>query len=244
MGKVDLEVDGSVAVITIDNVDVANALDTKMGERLQVLCDQIDGDEEVGAAVLRGAGGMFCSGADTREWVGDLLSDEWTQSAAAIYGSFLRFGRLAVPTIAAVRGVAFGGGLNLALSGDLRVVAENARLIGGFLKIGIHPGGGFFALANRSGGREATAAMGLFGEEVSGARAVDLGMAWQALPDADVEDRAIELATRAAKDPVLSRRTAINMRRTVGPPALPWDAALEADRGVQLWSMHRKSSSS
>lgn len=57
MGKVDVEQDGGVAVITIDNLPLKNALDTKMGEQLQAVCDEIDGNETVGAAVLRGAGG-------------------------------------------------------------------------------------------------------------------------------------------------------------------------------------------
>lgn len=240
MGQVTVEVRDSVAVFTIDNPEVANALDTQMGEQFLQLCDEVDADRSIGAAILRGAGTTFCSGADTREWKGDLLSDEWTRSAEAIYGSFLRFGRLKVPTVVAVRGTAFGGGLNLALSGDLRIVADNARLIGGFLRLGIHPGGGFFALVNRAAGREATAAMGLFGEQVSGTRAVELGLAWESVPDDAVKSRAMELARRAARDPDLSRRTAVNLRRTVGPPAIPWEAALEADRGVQLWSMQRR----
>ncbi len=240
MGSIRMDVEDGVAVLTIDNVELKNALDSAMGQALQRLCDEIDADESIGAAVLQGAGGTFCSGADTREWTGNLLSDEWTQNAAAIYGSFLRFGQVRVPTVVAVRGTAFGGGLNLALAGDLRVVAEDARLVGGFQKIGIHPGGGFFALVNRSAGREATAAMAAFGQSVSGTRAVELGLAWEAVPDAEVEARALDLARGAAQDPVLSRRIAVNMRRTIGPPALPWEAALEADRGVQLWSMHRK----
>src|SRR5919107_1147213 len=68
--------------------------------------------------------------------------------------------------LAAVCGAAVGAGINLMLATDLRVVAQNARILAGFLRIGLHPGGGFFTIAGRTGGREATAAIGLFSEEI------------------------------------------------------------------------------
>ena len=66
-----------------------------------------------------------------------------------------RVGELAPPTIAAIRGGAVGAGLNLALATDLRVVAEDAALLSGFIPIGLHPGGGHTALLGRLGSREA-----------------------------------------------------------------------------------------
>ena len=86
--------------------------------------------------------------------------------------------------------------VNLALSTDLRVIAEDARLIAGFIRIGIHPGGGHFNLVGRLAGREAAAALGVFGEEITGIRAAELGMAWRALPSEDVEPYARSLAAR------------------------------------------------
>lgn len=145
-----------------------------------------------------------------------------------------------MPTIAAAQGAAVGAGVNLLFATDLRIVAEDARIIAGFLKIGIHPGGGHFVLTGRSGRREAAAAMALFGEEVSGRRAAELGMAWEALPAADVEKRAAELAAVAARDPELARATVRSFRTELGPPGLGWDAAVGFERGTQMWSMRRK----
>ncbi len=233
---------GAVAVITVSSPEVRNGLSPEMGGQLVAACDAVDADPAVGAVVVRGAGGTFCSGADTRRWdgMGDPASDEAYDVISAVYDAFVRVGTLGVPTIAAVRGAAVGAGLNLMLATDLQVVAEDARLIAGFVRIGIHPGGGFFTLAGRMGGRRAAAALGLFGEEVSGRRAVELGLAWEAVPDDHVEDRALELATRAAGDPLLARRAVASFRTELGPPSVSWPAALAMERGVQMWSQRRR----
>lgn len=242
MSAVELEIQGAVALITIDNVEVKNGLTPAMGDALVAHCEEIDRRPELGAAVIRGAGGTFCSGADTRQWDASIAqaSDEGWNRSSAIYGAFRRVGALAVPSIAAVRGAAVGAGLNLMLATDLRVVSEDALIRAGFLRIGLHPGGGFFTLAARTGGREAAAALGLFGQDVPGREAVARGLAWEALPDGEVEARALELAATAARDPLLSRRAVASLRAELGPPPVSWDAALEMERGVQMWSQHRR----
>ena len=144
-----------------------------------------------------GAGGTFCSGAERGhlDEVGRDPAEENRYAAlGGIYRAFTRVGQLEMPTIAAVRGAAVGAGINLMLATDLRIVAEDARLISGFLRIGLHPGGGHFGLLAGRAGAEAAAAAGIFGEEISGLRAVQLGLAWEALPSERVEERAAELA--------------------------------------------------
>jgi enoyl-CoA hydratase len=82
--------------------------------------------------------------------------------------------------------------------------------------------------------------MGLFGEEVDGDRAVALGLAWAAYDDAEVEDRALSLAGRVARDPALARRMGASFRRETAPGGLPWDVAVEVERSPQMWSLRRK----
>ncbi len=242
MGEVRLEVDGAVAVLTVSSPEVRNGLTAEMGRQMMEHCEAIDAELSIGAAVIRGDAGTFCSGADTRTWSGDVdpASDEAFGRTSAVYGAFARVGALQVPTVAAVRGAAVGAGMNLFLAADLRIVAAETRLLAGFLRIGIHPGGGFFTLAGRLAGREATAAMGLFSQEVSGVDAVRLGLAWEAVPDDQVEARAAELAAVAARDPLLARRALASFRAELGPPAVSWPAALEMERGVQMWSQRRR----
>jgi enoyl-CoA hydratase len=123
---------------------------------------------------------------------------------------------------------------------DLRVVAENAKIISGFARIGIHPGGGHFQLVGRAAGREAAAGLSLFAQDIDGRRAVALGLAWEALPEAEVEPRALEIATTIAHDPELSRAAARSFRLELGPPPVAWAAALEMEKAVQFWSLRRR----
>lgn len=242
MADIHLDADGAVAVITVDNPERKNAMTPAMGARMLEVCDEVDRRPELGAAVLRGAGGGFCSGADTTLWTEEMQvagAESW-DSLSAVYDAFRRVGQLQVPVVAAVRGAAVGAGANLMLAADLRIVGEDARLIAGFLRIGLHPGGGFFTIANRSAGREATAAFGLFGEQLSGRDAARIGLTWEALPDEQVEPRALELAARAGHDPLLARRAVATFRKELGPPGVSWENALEIERGVQMWSLHRR----
>lgn len=242
MGRVVLDKQDGVATLTVKSPEVKNGLTPEMGHEILRHCDDIDGDEQIGAAVVMGAEGTFCSGADRRRWNPgtDQAADAAFKETGAVYGAFRRMGDLQVPTIAAVRGAAVGAGLNLMLATDLRVVADDARIIAGFLRIGLHPGGGFFTIAGRTAGREATAALGLFSEEIDGIRAKELGLAWDSVPDADVEKRALELAQRAAQDPELAREAVRSFRTELGPPAIGWEAALHFERATQMWSQRRR----
>jgi enoyl-CoA hydratase len=240
--EVLLEVDGAVAVVTLNAPQRRNALTPAMATDLIAVFDEVDARSEVGAVVVRGVGRSFCAGGDVQT-----LTDAGRDPAApdayagmgAIYDSFYRLGQVVAPTIAAVRGSAVGAGMNLLLAADLRIVARDARLICGFLKRGIHPGGGHFVLLSRLVGREAAAAMALFGEEVDGETAVRLGLAWETLDDDAVEDRALELAARVARDPSLARVAAASFRKETGPPHVSWEIATQFERPAQMWSMRR-----
>lgn len=242
MGRVLLDKQDGVATLVVESPEVKNGLTPEMGNEILRHCDDIDADEQIGAAVVMGAEGTFCSGADRRRWNPgtDQAADAAFKETGAVYGAFRRVGDLKVPTIAAVRGAAVGAGLNLMLATDLRVVADDARIIAGFLRIGLHPGGGFFTIAGRTAGREATAALGLFSEEIDGIRAEQLGLAWDSVPDGDVEKRALDIARRTAQDPELAREAVRSFRTELGPPAIGWEAALHFERATQMWSQRRR----
>jgi enoyl-CoA hydratase len=233
-----------IALITMRAPDRRNALTLEMATAMIEACEAIDSDPAIGAVIVTGEGGYFCAGGDRGVLAragDDPAAPDTYAGMSTIYNAFARVGRLEPPTVAAIRGGALGAGLNLALATDIRVVADDAVLLSGFLPIGLHPGGGHSLLLARAGGREAANALELFGERLTGIEAVERGLAWKAVPSAQVDGCARELAAVPAADPELARRTAASMRRLAGPPLIPWEAALALERSSQMWSMRRKS---
>lgn len=242
MNEVRYAVDDNIATITLDAPERRNALSVEMSRELIDAARTAEADITVGAVVVTG-GKHFCAGA-VREVLADVgrdpVEDEAYRNLETVYAAFTTIGTMGLPTIAAVRGAAVGAGMNLALATDLRIVSTTARLLPGFAQIGIHPGGGHLSLLHRVAGRETAAAMGLFGEEVRGERAVDLGIAWAAHEDEAVEQAARDVAARVAADPELSRRLVQSFRRETAPGGMPWDVAVELERSPQMWSLRRK----
>lgn len=240
--EIEYAVENGVALITLNAPDRRNALSVEMSRELADAARTAEADTAVGAVVVTG-GKHFCAGAvrsvlaDTGK---DPVGDAAYRNLESVYAAFTTVGSIGLPTVAAVRGAAVGAGLNLAMATDIRIVSRTARLLPGFAQIGIHPGGGHFTLLNRAGGREASAAMGLFGQEISGERAVQLGMAWSAHDEAEVLAAALDFASGVAADPDLARRMVASFRRETAPGGLPWDVAVEVERAPQLWSLRRK----
>ncbi len=238
-----LERSNGIAVVTMRAPERRNALDLEMAAAMIDACDAIDADPAIGAVIVTGEGGYFCAGGDRNllARAGEDPAEPETYAAmSTIYNAFARVGRLEPPTLAAIHGGALGAGLNLAMATDLRIVADDAVLLSGFLPIGLHPGGGHSLLLARAGSRETANGLTLFGQRLTGAEAVQRGLAWKAVPSNEVDTVARELAAVPAADPELARRTALSMRRITGPPAIPWDAALDLERTSQMWSMRRK----
>jgi enoyl-CoA hydratase len=242
MSEVRVEIADNVATLTLAAPERRNALTPEMAREVVAACERIDADESVGAVVVAGEGESFCAGGDRATLAAsgaDPVGDEALRALRSIYDAFVRVGHLKPPTIAAVRGAAVGAGLNLLLATDLRIVAEDASLIAGFQRIGVHPGGGHFTLLGRTAGREAAMALTVFGQEIDGRRAAEIGLAWEAVPASEVEARAHAIAASVARDPELARAVVRSARLELGPPASSWAAALEMETAPQLWSLRR-----
>lgn len=243
MSEIELEVDNGIALVTLHAPERRNALSVTMAAELLEVWRRIDADPTVAVTVLRGAGGHFCAGAE-RSVLGDAGQDPTAPESYAalgiVYDSFLALDRLATPTIAALRGYSVGAGVNLAMAADLRIIGEDAILRSGFFRIGLHPGGGHFTLLHRETNRQTAVAMALLGEDVRGADAVRLGLAWECVPDKEVEQRCLELAGRVAADPELARTVIAQLREETRVGSLPLPLASQSERASQLWSLRRR----
>jgi enoyl-CoA hydratase len=237
---VTLDRDGTVAIVALTASERRNALTAEMARELSAALKTVEADDGVSALVLDG-GPYFCAGAhrDALAAAGkDPAAPEAFGDMDAIYQVFVQLGELSVPSVAAVRGGAVGAGLNLALAADVRILARDALLQSGFLRIGLHPGGGHFGLLDAVAGPELAAAMTLFGATIDGERAARLGLALEAVEDHQVRERADQLA-HGVHDPELVRMAVRSMRDQRAGGGVPWSVALRAEQAAQMWSLRR-----
>ena len=229
---------GRVAVLTLDDPEKRNALTPPLVADILAAMDTIDADPEVGAVVVTGAAPAVCSGADVSALKAMADGTEEPADVRDIYSGFLRILDSPLPTIAAVNGAAVGAGMNLALACDVRISGTSALFDARFLRIGIHPGGGHTWLLNRAVGPQTAAAMNLFGVRIDGARAAEIGLAWECVADDELVERAIEMATTAAEVPrELATRTKATLRHTASLP--DHDPAMRFELEHQIWSFRQ-----
>jgi enoyl-CoA hydratase len=205
---------GHVAVVALSDPRRRNAITAELADQVGRALDSIEGDDTVHAVVLTGDGPAFCAGGDR-----DALRRADEVVLRSIYDAFLRVRNLPVPTVAAVNGPAIGAGFNLALACDVRIVGESAVFDSRFVHLPIHPGGGHCWMLDRVVGPQAAAAMALFGHPVAGTRAVELGLAWSCVPDAELLDTAVEFCAGIADAPTrLLREIKETLRESSGLP--------------------------
>jgi enoyl-CoA hydratase/carnithine racemase len=194
-------IDGPVATITLDRAEKLNALTMAMLEGLEAACGAIDADESVRAVIVASASGKaFCAGADIVEWgpLGGLgMWQRWIRDGHRVFD---RLARLRQPTIAAIGGIAYGGGLELALACDLRIAAEGARFAFPEVTIGAVPGWAGSQRLPRVIGPGRAKQMILAGEPVDAATAAAWGLVNEVVPAGRLADRALELARRIAEN--------------------------------------------
>ncbi|WP_194726770.1 enoyl-CoA hydratase/isomerase family protein [Noviherbaspirillum malthae] len=131
----------SAAIITLNRPEVLNALNREMVERIGNLIDEVQQSKANVLIIVGGGEKAFCAGADVKEILGGDLD---TQQAFARRGqqTFAKLDTLSIPSIAVVHGVAFGGGLELALACTFRVATTRARFALPEIKLGLIPGYG------------------------------------------------------------------------------------------------------
>jgi enoyl-CoA hydratase/carnithine racemase len=190
---VKLERRGRAAIVTLDRPDRMNALSRETLRELGRLGRELTADPEVRAIVLTGAGDKaFCAGADLKERQG--FSDDDVRAQVGLYRSELAsLDRSPKPVVAALNGVAFGGGLELALVCDLRVAVPEAKLALPETTLGIIPGAGGTQRLPRIVGEARAKEMILLGRRLTAQEALAWGLVNRISPaGVSVVDDALE----------------------------------------------------
>lgn len=200
--------DRGVAVITLNRPAALNALTIEVGNEFLRAVGEAR-ERGARAIILTGAGRAFCAGGDLREMrrMGESegrIDAFFDEPLGLLNECIMLIRQTPVPFIAAVNGVASGGGCNFALACDLVLAAETARFNQAFVGIGLTPDcGGTFILPRLVGQKIATELL-MTGDFVDAQRAAQLGMINRVFPDAELMNEAYALAARLAAGPTVA----------------------------------------
>jgi 2-(1,2-epoxy-1,2-dihydrophenyl)acetyl-CoA isomerase len=199
VAEVETSRDGAVLTITLNRPDSYNALTTGMHAALHLALEEA-ADEGIRAVVLTGAGKGFCAGQDLSEFQG--LEHDVGEHLEATYHPNVRAIRaLEKPVIAAINGAAAGAGLSLACVCDIRIAADNAAFVPGFIGIGLIPdSGGSYFLARLLGPSRAFSWM-TSNRRLTAAEALAWGLVDHVVPADELPAQAAELAAGYAAAP-------------------------------------------
>jgi 2-(1,2-epoxy-1,2-dihydrophenyl)acetyl-CoA isomerase len=197
-----------VAVLTLNRPESLNALTVSMGRELRAAISAAR-EQQSRAIVLTGAGRAFCAGGDLRE-MQQMAEQEgrieafFDEPLRLINECILSIRKTPLPILAAVNGIAAGGGCNLALACDLVFAAESARFNQAFIKVGLSPDcGGTFMLPRLVGWKRATELM-MTGEIVSARDALEMGMINRVAPDNGLMSQTLAMAQKLAESPTVA----------------------------------------
>jgi len=197
---------GPVTTVTLNRPDAANALDRSTLHELQQAIWGIESDTSIRAVIITGSGEKaFCAGADLKERA-IMSQDEVRDYIHMIRDAITSVERLPQPVIAAINGGAFGGGCELALASDIRVIGDGAWIGLTETGLGIIPGGGGTQRLPRIVGRARALELITTARRIDAAEALRIGLVHEVARQAEVSFRAREIAdTIAGNAPVAVR---------------------------------------
>jgi enoyl-CoA hydratase len=237
------EVDGPVLIVTINRPEKKNATNAEVLCRLYDAWVRLDGDDELRVGILTGKGDTFCAGMDLAE-IGRLregvVDNPWIERLGTepdvIFGAWLKTYRPTKPLILAVEGVARAGGTEILQGTDIRVAGESARFGVTEVQRGLFPMAGSAVRLRRQIGYAVAAEMLLTGEDLTAARAYELGLINHVVPDGQALTKARQIAERiAANGPLAVAAILKTLRETDALPET--DAfAIEGTLGMEVMS--------
>ena len=231
MGEfVRLETNDGIGTIRLDRPPM-NPLNTQIQDELRAVAQAAAGAAEIRAVIVYGGPKVFAAGADITEFT-SMTYQQMSVRATELSAAFDAVARIEKPVVAAITGYALGGGCELALACDWRVVADDAKLGQPEIKLGLIPGaGGTQRLARLIGPAKAKDLV-FSGRMVDAEEALRIGLADRVVPAADVYETAVELVRAYTKGPALALRAAkvaidggLGMDLTSG---LAWESQLFA----------------
>jgi 2-(1,2-epoxy-1,2-dihydrophenyl)acetyl-CoA isomerase len=203
-------IDDGVGRLHLNRPDVANSIDVETAHALAEAAEQLAARRDLRAVLISGAGARFCGGGDVRSFAdaGAQLSARLDEIVTKLHVACRALAALDVPVIAAVQGSAAGAGLALALSADLVVAGESAKLVMAYTAIGLTPDGGSTWYLDRLVGRQRALDLVLTNRVLTAREAMDWGLVSRVVPDPELGREAEALVARLAAGPTQALRAA------------------------------------
>jgi 2-(1,2-epoxy-1,2-dihydrophenyl)acetyl-CoA isomerase len=227
------EQDGGVGRIVLDRPESLNAWNTQFGVDLKAVVEQAAGDPSVRAVLVTGAGRGFSSGADLKAGFEQAADDGMPDIRVRLHDLYhpiiVGLRTMEKPVVAAVNGPAAGIGASLAFACDLVLAAESAFFQLAFVNIGLMPDGGSTLFVPARVGKARAFEMGLLGERVPAAQALDWGLVNRVLADDRLMEEAEALAARLAQGPTRAYASAKRALNATIYPRLDEQLELEAE---------------
>src|SRR3954453_14497096 len=216
--RIDRRGDGT-ALVTINRPDKLNAMNHAFFGELPEVMRELDEDPEVRVCVLTGSGRAFSAGGDIADFHAlEGMLDYRRQVKMALEG-FLAIERAETVAIAAVNGLAFGGGTEITLACDVAFASERARFAFKEITLGLMPGYGLVR-GPEGMGRAWTHWLALSGDEVDAAKALEIGLVQHVSPADTLVEDALALAARIAAHPPLGLRIAKRFINRAAPSSI------------------------
>ena len=221
-----------IATLVLNRPEVMNAMSKELIMNLADAIKELAAEESIRVVILKGAGDHFCSGADVNLFSETIAPQDWLVAMKGVGQIVKTIREMPQPVITMLRGVAVGGGANLALAGDFVVAADNARFCEIFVNIGLimDYGGNYFLprLVGLTKARE----LAMLGDEVHGKTAASIGLVYKSVPDEQLEQEVQSLAEKLAlKPPLALRLIKEGLERSFDmslKEVLDWEAAHQA----------------
>jgi enoyl-CoA hydratase len=225
---VRFEVEGDIAIITLNRPQKLNAVTPEMADAIVAAVTECNDSDTIRCVIVTGAGERaFCAGSDIKEL--DTYETPWEFRNRPDYCDAIR--ALLKPSIAAVNGYAFGGGLETAMSCDIRIASDNAQFAAPEIKLGWIGGGGMAVHLAHAVGPSNAALMIMTGDPVPASRAKDWGLVSEVVAPAELLGKAKTLAkTIASRAPIAAETAKINLKAAF---SMPVEKAIEYERDLQ-----------
>ncbi|WP_348548666.1 enoyl-CoA hydratase-related protein [Psychrobacter sp. KFRI-CH2-11] len=216
---VEYQSENHIATITLNDPKSLNAFSTPLKKSVLTALEQADADDDVRVIVLQGAGGNFSSGGDIKEMLSEGIDKEVMSNKlkGMVEGAgevSLKLRHIHKPIIAKLEGAVAGAGMNLALTCDFRITADNAKFVQAFVHIGLVPDAGGVYLLNQLVGPAKTTELVMLGDKISAQDMAELNLVNQVVAPAELDDAVAKLASRLSVLPAQALSSMKHMLNT------------------------------